>query len=202
MVSTCTPISKYSIPFNKPLGIVLGASITISITVTFMFHIFFQFSGNFLIICLSFCFYFYSVVCQDRKVCYSAGFLLFCWVWLGLVVWPQIGWSVCISKSQRSSCLISLNGFWFVHIPLHRMNRLKFLTQFPYDQIPHPPMSYHILFFRFIIIIVIIIIIIIALKWLVFMALFCAAIYRDLVSLFKSPLRSHIQAILYAMFLV
>ena len=40
IVSTCPPTSKFSRPFNNPLGIVPNAPITIGTIVTFMFHSF------------------------------------------------------------------------------------------------------------------------------------------------------------------
>ena len=42
MVSTCSPTSKSSRPFNNPLVIVPKAPITIGTIVTFMFHSFFN----------------------------------------------------------------------------------------------------------------------------------------------------------------
>ena len=42
MVSICPPISSFSYPLTKPLGIVSSALIIIGITVTFMFHGFFS----------------------------------------------------------------------------------------------------------------------------------------------------------------
>ena len=42
MVSTCSLISKSSSPFTNPLEIVPSVTITISITVTFMFHCYFS----------------------------------------------------------------------------------------------------------------------------------------------------------------
>ena len=42
MVSTCPLISKPSIPFTKPLGVVPSAPIIIGITATFIFHTFFS----------------------------------------------------------------------------------------------------------------------------------------------------------------
>ena len=51
MVSTCSRLSKSSSPFTNPLGIVLNAPTIISISVTFMFHIFlvlFQGLGTYL----------------------------------------------------------------------------------------------------------------------------------------------------------
>ena len=41
MVTTCLLISKFSRPFNNPLGIIPSTPITTGITVTFMFHRFF-----------------------------------------------------------------------------------------------------------------------------------------------------------------
>ena len=45
MVSACPIIFKSSSPFSNPLGIVPSTPITISITVTFMFHVFFLGGG-------------------------------------------------------------------------------------------------------------------------------------------------------------
>ena len=56
MVSTCPLISKSSSPFTNPLGIGPSASITIDITVTFVFHSFFLVLKQSLDIYLSFCF--------------------------------------------------------------------------------------------------------------------------------------------------
>ena len=78
MVSTPLPTSKSSRPFNNPLVTVPKVPITIGITVTFMFHGFFQFSSKLeLLICLFTFFQFYSVVIRDSKMDNFADFLLF-----------------------------------------------------------------------------------------------------------------------------
>ena len=81
IVSSYRLISKSSSSFINPLGIVPIATITISITVTFMFHIFFSSLHNHL--------------SQEGKVHYcgrfSFFFFFFFWLSLGLVVWPRLG---------------------------------------------------------------------------------------------------------------
>ena len=72
MILTRPMISKSSSLFILPLVTVPRASITIDITLTFMFHIFFQFCGN--IPLLAF-FQFYSVVSRDSNVPIWAGSL-------------------------------------------------------------------------------------------------------------------------------
>ena len=57
IVSTRSLISKSSSPFTDPLMIVPRTSITICITVTFMFHSFFQFPGKVQIFTLLFTFF-------------------------------------------------------------------------------------------------------------------------------------------------
>ena len=52
MVSTHSPTSKFSSPFNNPLVTVPKAPITIGIIVTFMFHSFFNIIIIIIIICL------------------------------------------------------------------------------------------------------------------------------------------------------
>ena len=62
---------------------------------------FFQFPSKVKIFILLFVFFqFYTVVSRNSKVNNS----LFCWLSLGLVV--QIRWSVCISESKRSLCVL------------------------------------------------------------------------------------------------
>ena len=68
MVSTRTPTSKSSSPFNNPLFTVSKAPITIGIIATFMFHSFFQFSWKVKVFIFLFTFFrFYSVVCRESK---------------------------------------------------------------------------------------------------------------------------------------
>ena len=59
MVSTRPLISKSSSPFIHPLVIVPRAPITIGITVTYMFHSFFQFPSKVRLLILRFAFFHY-----------------------------------------------------------------------------------------------------------------------------------------------
>ena len=65
-ISALPPTSKSSCSFNNPFVTVPKAPITIGIIVTFMFHIFFQFSSYVEVLILLFTFFqFYSVVSRD-----------------------------------------------------------------------------------------------------------------------------------------
>ena len=67
MVSTHPLISKFFSPCTNPLVSVPIAPITIGITVTFMFHNFFQFPSKVEVLILLYAFFqFYSVVSQDK----------------------------------------------------------------------------------------------------------------------------------------
>ena len=66
VVSTRSPTSKSSSPFNNPLVTVPKAPIPMGIIVTFMFQSFFQFNSK--VELLTFLFRFYSVVCRDSIV--------------------------------------------------------------------------------------------------------------------------------------
>ena len=121
MISTFSLISKTFSPTNNPFGIVPTAAITIGITVTFMFHSFFSSLAMSRYLSLFTPFLkFYSVFCQDGKVDYSA-FSLF--------------------LPEKVVCLILLDGFRNVHIPLVRIDTFHFLTQFLVDHFPHPVVS-------------------------------------------------------------
>ena len=101
--------SKSSNPCINPLVIVPRPPITIGITVTFMFHRFFQFPTKVQVLILLFTFFqLYFVVSRNSKVYNSANslFLLF------LIInrydrLAEIRWSVYIFKSQRSLCVSS-----------------------------------------------------------------------------------------------
>ena len=98
IVSTWIFIPKSFSPFNKPLGIVPSAICTIVIIVIFIFHIFLHLEhGHFAF------FYFCSGVCQNDKVSYLAGSLFYCWLLLGLVVWPRFG-NLFVSQNSRELC--------------------------------------------------------------------------------------------------
>ena len=96
-----------------------------------------------------------------------------------------------------------------MHIPFVRIDKFKFLAQFPVDHLPHPVVSSLVLVF-----VLVCRIRLLCDSWfrpnyhmtytcnsvasilflfvsLVFMALFCAAIRRDLVSLLKFPFHRH-----------
>ena len=103
------------------------------------------------------------------------------------------------------------DGFWFVHIPLGSMVKFQFLAQFPVNRHNHPvvpqlklilcqfvtffykviiisslsPYNVHLLFCWILSIFTLIL--------YAFMALFCVAIRRDTVSLFRFPFRSHVK---------
>ena len=77
MVSTRSPTSKSSRPFNKSLVTVPKAPITIGIIITVMSNSFFQvFSKIKVLISLFTFFQFYSVVCRDSKVDNFADFFI------------------------------------------------------------------------------------------------------------------------------
>ena len=104
MVPTQPPTSKSSRPFNNPLVTVRKAPITISITVSFMFHSFFSNSVEVLISLFTF-FQFYSVVSRDYKVDNFADFLFYLLIIIRSGLLVEIRWSVCISKSHRILCV-------------------------------------------------------------------------------------------------
>ena len=113
MVLICLPISNSFSPFSKHLESISSEIITIGITVTLLFHNFFDFL---------------SVVCQDGKIHYTAN--SFCWLSL------EIRWFVFISKSYRILGFILQDNFWFVHVPFGSMVKFRFLAHFPVDHLP------------------------------------------------------------------
>ena len=214
MVFTRLPTSKSSRPFNSPLVTVPKAPITIGIITTFMFHSFFQFSGKVeVLISLFRLFQFYSVVCRDSKVDNFVNFLFFffCWLLLGLVFWPRLGDPyVCQSSigisvfrflGQALVCTIyhvfawSNLNFWHISqwITLPTQSCLvlySFCANLLHSLIiwlmvsSLSPHSLHWLFCC--------VFSIFSLIWLVLMALFCAVIRRDSVSLL---FLSHVQVL-------
>ena len=120
MESTRTPTSESSSPFNNPLANVPNAPIIIRIIVTFMFHFFFQFPSNVEVLILLFIFFqFYSVVSRDSKVDNFASSCLL----------AEIKWSVCISKSNRSLCvLLSKTDAWLCIYHLFEWSNFNFCT--------------------------------------------------------------------------
>ena len=114
MVSTRPLISQSSCPFDNHSVTEPRAPITIGINVTFMFHSFFQFPSKVKVFVLLFIFFqFYSIVSGIAK---STNFqvLFFCWLLIGLVVWPRLDDSfvgqnaievyVCHSPGETLDC--------------------------------------------------------------------------------------------------
>ena len=158
-------------------------------------------------------FQFYSVVSRDSKVDYFASSLfLLIIIQSGLLA--GIRWSVCILKSHRSLCeLFSRTGARLCIYHLLVWSNLNFLLISQWITLPTQsclalysrcanllhlliiwlmvsslsPHSLHLLFCW--------VLSILALIWFVLMALSCAAIRRDTVSLLKFPYLSHVQVL-------
>ena len=176
--------------------------------------VFFQFPSKVEVLVLLFTFFqFYSVVSQDSKVDYFSS-SLFLLIIIMSVLLAGIRWSVCMLNYHRNLCvefsrtdavlciyhLLVWSNLNFLHISqwmtlptqsslalysrcanlLHSLIiwlMVSFLS-------PHSP---HLLFCW--------VLFILALIWLVLMALSCAAIRRDSVSLLKFPFLSHVQVL-------
>ena len=107
MVSTRSPTSKSSRPFNNPLVTVPKAPITIGVIVTFIFHSFFfnslarsRYLSHF---SHSFSFILWSAGTAKSTNLQIFFFLLLIIIRSGLLA--EIRWSVCISRSHRSLCV-------------------------------------------------------------------------------------------------
>ena len=203
MVSTRPPTSKFSSPFNNPFVTVSKAAITIGIIIIFMFHSFFNSLAR--AKCLSFFSHSFSFILWSAGTAKSAFlqvlfFLLLITIRSGLLA--EIRWSVCISKSQKSLfvpfsrtgaglCIYHLFVWWNLNF-LRISPWITFTTQsclvlysfcanLQYSLMMWlivsflSPHNLHLLFCF--------VLSILALIRLVLMALFCAAIRRDSVSL-------------------
>ena len=209
LVSTRPLISKSSSPFNNPLVTVPKAPITIGIKVSFMFHCFFQIPSKVQVLILLFTFLqFYSVVSQDSKIHNFASslFLLLINIRSGLLA--EIRGSVCMSKSHRSLwVLFSRKDAWLCIYHLFVWSNLSFLHISLW--ITLPTMSCRVLYLfcanlRHSLITRLVsslsphnlrllfccVLSVLSLIWLVLMALFCAAIRGDFVSLLRFPFLS------------
>ena len=119
MVSTCPVISKSSSPCTNLLVIVPRAPITISKIVIFMFHSFFNSIARSSY--LSFFSHSFSFILWSAGTAKSTilQVLFFCWLLLGLAVWPRLGdpfvsqnsRRVCVSFSRTDSGLCKLKNF-------------------------------------------------------------------------------------------
>ena len=220
MIFTRPPTSKSSRPFNNPLVTVPNAPITIGIIVTFIFHSFFQFSSKVEVLISLFTFFqFYSAVSRDSKVDNFADFFLLIIITSGLRA--EIRWSLCISKSHRSLCvsfsrtgaglciyhLLAWSDLNFLHIsqwitlPTQSCLALySFCANLLYSLIMWlmglslSSHSLHLLFCC--------VLSILALIWWVLMALFCTAVRRDSVSLWKFPFLRHVQVLSWEMLFI
>ena len=210
MVSTRPPISKSSCPFNNPLVAVSKAPVTIGIIVTFMFHSFFNSLARSRYLSFfshSFSFTMWSAGTIKSTISQVLFFFLVIIIRSSLLA--EIRWCVCMSKSHRSLCvsfsrtdaglciyhLLVWSNFNFFHIsqwitlptqPYLVLN--SFCAYLLHSLIMwlivlfRSPHNQHLLLFC--------VLSILASISLVLMALFCAAIKKDSVSLLKFPILS------------
>ena len=216
IVSTRPPTSKSSRPFNNPLVIVPKTLITIGTIITFMFHSFFNSlarSKYLSFFAHSFRFILWSAGTAKLTILQILFFLLII-IRSGLLA--GIRRSVCMLKSQRSLCVsFSRTGAGLYIYHLLEWSNLNFWHISQWITLPtqsclalYPrcanllhslmiwlivsslsPHSLHLLFCC--------VLSILALIWLVLMALSCAAIRRDSVSLLRFPFLSQVQVSWY-----
>ena len=129
MVSTRPPTFKSSSAFSNPLVTVPKIPITIGIIVICMFHSFFQFPSKIEVLILLFTFFqFYSVVSWDSKVDNFAIPLFFLLIIISSSLLAEIRWSVCMSKSHKSLCMLFSRtgaGLYIYHLLV--WSKLNFL---------------------------------------------------------------------------
>ena len=212
MVSTRPPTSNSSSPFSNPLVTVPNAPITIRIIVTCMLHSFFNSLARSRYLSLfsySFSFILWSAGIAKSTILQDLFFLLII-IKSGLLA--GIRWPVCKLKSHRSLCVaFSRTGAGLCIYHLLGWSNLNFLHISQWMTLPtqsnlalyslcanllysliiwlmvssQSPHSLHLQLSS--------VLSIFALIWLVLMALSCAAIRRDSVSLFKFTSLSHVQ---------
>ena len=146
MVSTRPSTSKSSRPFSNPLVTIPKTPITIGIIVTFTFHSFFNYLARSRYLSFfSHSFSFYSVVSRDRKV-YNFASSLFLLIIIRSDLLAEIRWSVCMSKSHRSLCvLFSRTGAELCIYHLFVMVRYEFLAHLLVHHLADPVVSSFIL---------------------------------------------------------
>ena len=104
MVFSPPPTTKSSSPFNNPFVTVLNTPITIGIIVTFMFHSFFN---TLIRSCyLSFFSLFFSFILWSAGTAKSTILQDLLLIILRSGLLTEIRWSVCMSKSHRSLCVL------------------------------------------------------------------------------------------------
>ena len=144
MVSTRSPTSKSSNPFNNPLVTVPKAPITIGIIITFMFHSFFNSLARSrdLFFSYSFSFILWSAGTAKSTILQILSFFFFFffffwWLFSSLVFWPRLSDPfVCQSRIG-----IFQDIYWVVLIPFVRMAKFQFLAHLPMDHLAHPIVS-------------------------------------------------------------
>ena len=212
MVSTRPPTAKSSSPLSNHFVTVPKAPITISIIVTFMFHSFSHSLARSRY--LSFFSHSFSFILWSAGTAKSTilQILFFVLIIIRLGFMAKIRWSVCTSKSHRSLCvsfprtgaglciyhLLIWSNLNFLHISqgitgstqsslvlysfccnlLHSLIMWLMVSSLS----PH---KRHLLFCCVLCILVLV--------WLVLIALFCAAIRRDSISLLRFPFLSQVR---------
>ena len=142
MVSTRPPTSKSSSRFNNPLVTVPKAPITIGITVTFMFHSFFNSLARSRY--LSLFSHSSSFILQSTETAKSIILQIFFFFVDYYKVWSSSRDQVIrlyIKVPQEFVCVIFQEKCWVVHIPFVGMVKFKFLAHFPVDYLAHPVVS-------------------------------------------------------------
>ena len=217
MVSTRSPTSKSSSPFNNPLVTVPKAPLTIGLIVTV--HSFFNYLARSRY--LSFFSHSLSFILWSAETAKSTILQILFWLIIirsGLLA--DIMWSVCMSKSHRSLCMSFSEtdaGLCIYH--LFVWSNLNFLHVSQWITLPTQsclvlysfcanlrhslimwlivssllPHSLHLLFCC--------VLSILALIWLVLAVLYCADIRKNSVSLLKFPFLRHVQVFSCEMFI-
>ena len=218
MFSSCPVISKSSRPCTNPLVTVPRVLVINDITVSFMFHNFFNSQARSKYFYFFFAFFqLYSVVSRDSKVHNLFGkFSFFFLFFLVLIITrsgrlAEIRWSVCISKFHKSLCISFSridSELWIYHLFewsnfnfLHNSKWINKLTKSRLVLYSFGANFLHSLIMWLIVsslsphklhLLFCCVLSIIALIWLVLMALFWVAIRRDSVSLSKFSFLSHV----------
>ena len=209
-VSTRSMISKSSSPLTDPLVTVSRAPITIGIIVTFMFHSFFNSLAKSRY--LSLFSHSFNFTWTAKSMILQVLSLLLIIIKSGCLA--EIRWSVCMLKSQKSLCIsFSRTDSGFCIYYLFIWSKFNFLYNSQSYQALYSfcanllhsliiwlivsSLSLHNLYLLFCQVLSIL-----TLIWWVLMALFCAAIRSDLVSLLKFPFFSHVHVFLCEMSLV
>ena len=142
MVSTRPPTSKSSSPFSNHFVTVPNAPITIGIIVTCMFHSFFNSLARSRYLSFfshSFSFILWSAGTAKSTILQVLFFLL---IIIRSSLLAEIRWSVCMSRSHWSLCvLFSRDSWWVVHIPFVCMVKFKFLAHIPVYHLDDPIVS-------------------------------------------------------------